>query len=96
MEEKSIISITTLCTRYNITEKFIYSLREFELLETVQQEGEEFIQVSQLQWIEKMIRLHFELDINMEGLDAIRTLLQQVWKLQQENQELKDKLDFYE
>ncbi len=96
MQKQSIISVATLCTRYGVPETFFYSLREFDLLETIQQEGEEFIEATHLQWIEKMIRLHYELDINLEGLDAISTLLKQVWRLQQENQELRDKLNLYE
>ena len=96
MPEQNIISISTFCSKYQVPETFIYSLREYELVEVVEKEGEAFIQVEHLQWVEKMMRLHYELDINMEGLDAISNLLQQVWKLQQENQELKDKLNLYE
>lgn len=96
MTEQNIISITTFCSKYEVPETFIHSLREYELLEVVEKEGEAFIRVSHLRWVEKMIRLHYELDINMEGLDAINTLLRQVWKLQEENQELKDRLNLYE
>ena len=96
MDEQNIISIATICTRYKVPETFIYSLREYELLKTIEKEGEEFIPVSHLHWMEKMIRLHYELEINMEGLDAINNLLQQVWRLQQENQELRDRLNLYE
>jgi hypothetical protein len=96
MDEQNIISITTICARYQVPATFIYSLCEYELLETIEKEGEEFIPASHLHRIEKMIRLHYELDINMEGLDAINNLLQQVWNLQEENQKLKDRLNLYE
>ena len=96
MDEQNIISITTICTRYKVPVNFINSLREYELLETIEKEGEEFIPISHLHWVEKMIRLHYELEINLEGLDAINNLLKQVLKLQEQNQELKDKLNLYE
>lgn len=96
MEEQEIISITTICSQYKVPETFIYTLREYELVETLEKKGELFIRASHLQWIEKMIRLHYELEINMEGLDAIHNLLQQVSKLQQKNQELIDRLNLYE
>ncbi|HEY5690332.1 MAG TPA: chaperone modulator CbpM [Cyclobacteriaceae bacterium] len=96
MTEQNIISISTFCSKYEVPESFIHSLRKYQLLEVIEREGEAFIRVSHLQWVEKMMRLHYELDINMEGLDAISNLLQQIWKLQQENQDLKEKLTLYE
>ncbi|HMQ44948.1 MAG TPA: chaperone modulator CbpM [Mariniflexile sp.] len=43
-----------------------------------------------------MTRLHFELDINLEGLDAIHHLLKQVETLQQDIVTLHNKLQRYE
>ncbi len=43
-----------------------------------------------------MMRLNFELDINMEGIDAISNLLQQIDNLQKELISTKNKLTLYE
>jgi hypothetical protein len=43
-----------------------------------------------------MMRLHFELDINIEGIDAISNLLQQIDNLQKELISTKNKLRLYE
>ena len=96
MEESTIISITTFCTQYNVPETFIQALQEYDLLETVREGDVEYIQVTHLQRVEKMIRLHYELNINMEGLDVVNNLLQQIWQLQEENQALRDRLKLYE
>ncbi len=96
MEEQNIISIETFCVQYNVPAKFIQSLQKYELLETVKEGNKEYIRITQLQRVEKMIRLHYELNINMEGLDVVNNLLQQVADLQQENQRLKDRLNLFE
>ena len=43
-----------------------------------------------------MIRLHYELDINIEGIDAISHLLQRVDQLQDELRIMKNRLSRYE
>jgi hypothetical protein len=51
---------------------------------------------SQIKEIEKIIRLHYELQINLEGVNAIYGLLNRVEMLQEEIVMLNNKLDFYE
>jgi len=46
--------------------------------------------------VEKMMRLHYDLHINLEGIDAISNLLKQVQDLKKENQILKNKLKTYD
>ena len=50
----------------------------------------------QLNEVEKMIRLHYELDINLEGIDAIYNLLNSRSSLQFEIRTLQNKLNAYE
>ena len=42
------------------------------------------------------MRLHFDLDINLEGVDAIYNLLKQVESLKEEITALHNRLRFYE
>ena len=42
------------------------------------------------------MRLHYDLDINIEGIDAIYNLLKQVEELQSQIITLRNKLNFYE
>lgn len=96
MDRNRYISITELCAGHSIDHTFIYSLNEIGLVEIITEEETPLIEKENLAELEKMLRLHFELDINVEGIDAIRHLLEKVSQLQEENQFLRNKLKFYE
>ena len=96
METQDLISIQRFCTHYNIPVSFINSLDEFELIEVVTVQEVQCISKNQIKDIEKMIRLHYELNINLEGIDAICNLLDQVESLQDKVNELSNRLNFYE
>ena len=46
--------------------------------------------------IEKLVRLHYDLDINLEGIEAITYLLNRVKNMQAEIILLKNRLSIYE
>jgi hypothetical protein len=96
MQNENLIPANTICLRHNIELSFIYSLHEYGLVEIINEEENIFIYADQLNEVEKMIRLHNDLDINMEGLDVIIRLLQKFETTQQQMNELKNKLRFYE
>ena len=96
MNEKDLITIPQFCTHYNIPVTFIDSLNEYELIEVIILENAQYISVTQIKDIEKMMRLHFDLEINLEGVHAISSLLRQVDALQNEVKKLNNKLSFYE
>lgn len=96
MENMRLISVNQFCEHYKIPIAFVEALQEYELIEIVDASGNSFLKTTQLNKVEKMIRLHYDLDINMEGIDAIYHLLQQVESLQEEIVRLKNRLDFFE
>jgi hypothetical protein len=96
METKDIISIQQFCIHYNIPISFITSLNEFELIKIITIQKVQYINITQIKDIEKMIRLHYELDINIEGIDVVYNLLKQVKSLQHEIKELDNRLKFHE
>lgn len=96
METKNLILIEQLCSHHNIEVSFINSLHEFGLIEIVVIEDNRYLTHEQLNDIEKMMRLHYELDINMEGIDAISNLLLKIDNLQQELTDAKNKLKVFE
>lgn len=96
MDTTNLISIQRLCEHYNISDSFILKLSEYELIELIEYNRELCIYKTQITKVEKMIRLHFELDINMEGMDAIYNLTQQIDALKKDLWELNNKLRFYE
>ncbi|TLV02863.1 chaperone modulator CbpM [Dyadobacter luticola] len=96
MENDQLIAVETFCTYYNVEYSFVESLQHNDLIETVFVNESQFIQLPQLQKIERMVRLHHDLDINPEGLGAIHTLLDRIDSLDREIVLLRNKLRFYE
>ncbi len=90
MDTKQWIRLEVICSSYEIESSFIESLSEFGLLEIVEEENARYVDPVHLSDLERMIRLHYELGVNMEGLDTIRHLLERIERLQQEILELKN------
>jgi hypothetical protein len=85
-----------LCVHHNIEFSFIRNLGDFGLIETVSIEKVDYIPEDQLEKLERMLRLHRELDINMEGIETIDHILARVNQLQREIADLKNRLRLYE
>ncbi len=84
------------CLRiYEVEESFIESLHEVGLIRVIDQEEERFIEFDDLSDLEQFIRWHYEMDINVEGIDALRHVLQRVRALQSEISQLRHELQFY-
>ena len=91
-----LISTDDFCTHYKVEYSFITSLKEHGLIEITTIDQHSFIDHDHLQNVEKLVRLHYDLDINLEGIEAITFLLNRVKDMQQEILELKNRLSNYE
>ncbi|MDX1760458.1 MAG: chaperone modulator CbpM, partial [Arenibacter algicola] len=58
-------------------------------------EDTHYLPIQQLPKAEKILRLHSDLDINLEGIAVITRLLKRMEKMQNEITQLKNKLDLY-
>ena len=96
MEPEQFIVAEEFCASHKIEFSFIDTLQEFGLIDIIIIEDNKYLANEKIKEVEKMMRLHFELDINMEGIDAISNLLQQIDNLQQELLNVKNKLKLYE
>ena len=90
------IAVEACCAYYNIDIAFINSLHEYGLIEMATVEDKQVIYNEELQELEKFIHLHYDLDINIAGIDAIKHLLRRISDLQDEIISLKNKLSRYE
>lgn len=90
------ISIIEFCNCYELESSFINSLTENGLLQTVVIEEDEYIEREQLRDLERMMRLHYDLEINIQGIDSINHLLERISQLQDEVRILKNRLKLYE
>ena len=96
METENLISTDEFCALYNVEYSFVSSLQQSGLIEIQTLEERGFIPISQLVELEKFVRLHGELDINLEGIEAINHLLQRIRSMQDEITFLKTRLRLYE
>lgn len=92
MEKAPKISVEQCCIYYQIETTFVQQLDEYGLIELNRSGKKQFINYEQLPDLEKFIRLYYELEINMEGLEAITHLLNRMQHLQQEIRRLENEL----
>jgi molybdopterin-guanine dinucleotide biosynthesis protein A len=96
MQTEYLIAIDEFCAIHDIEISFISSLQQTGLIEITKKNDTEFIDINQLQQLEKLVRLYFDLDINLEGIETITHLLQRISSLQDEVISLRNRLQFYE
>jgi hypothetical protein len=96
MNLNDLIEIDELCVRYKVEHTFISSLNESGLIEVISLEQKEYVHCDKIAEFEKMHRLYYDLNINMEGLEAIQHLLQKLKELQKTNLKLQNRLNRYE
>ncbi|MCX6253863.1 MAG: chaperone modulator CbpM [Bacteroidia bacterium] len=96
MQTDYLIAVDEFCANHNIEISFINSLQQTGLIEitTIKESG--FIDTNQLPQLEKIVRLYYELDINLEGIETINYLLQRISSMQDEIIALRNRLRLYE
>ena len=96
MQTAHLIKADVFCTHYNAEFTFINALHQNGLIEIITVEETPFIQEDDLQKLEKIVRLHYDLHINIEGIETILELLTRVENMQQEMAVLRNRLGLYE
>ena len=91
-----LISTDDFCTHYKVEYSFISSLQQNGLIEIITINQNSFIDHDHLKNVERLVRLHYDLDINLEGIEAITYLLTRVKNMQDEIIVLKNRLSVYE
>jgi len=96
MKTEELIPIRQFCQYHEIEFSFIDQLCEYELIEITTHKETKCILKDHISEIEKMIHLYYDLNINMEGIDAIRHLLSRINRMNDEIMGLKDRLEVFE
>jgi hypothetical protein len=96
METKQYIPVALFCEHYQAEISFIMTLGELELIHITIIEGTHSLDIEDLVHIERYLRLHDELSINPEGIEAILYLQQKIDTQQKEIARLKSLLKIYE
>jgi len=96
MARDKYILVKHFCEQTHIEDAFVQNLFEFGLVTYEEKENDLFIDEKDISEIERMFRLHSDLGINFEGLDAIKQMLKRMQKLEREMELLQKRLRLYE
>jgi len=96
MEQERYILLQTFCEHTRIEDGFVKRLHEYGLISFEKKQDDYFIAENDISEIEKMFRLHNDLNINYEGLDAIREMMKRMEKMENEINLLRKRLRLYE
>jgi hypothetical protein len=96
MGTEYLIAVDEFCASHNIEISFISSLHQSGLIEITTIKNSGFIEADQLRQLEKFIRLYYDLDINLEGIETIDHLLLHINSMQDEIRSLRNRLRLYE
>jgi len=96
MKTDYFVPLDVFCTSHDIEISFISSLHENGLIEITTIEEAGYLDSEQLQQLERYIRFYYELNINLEGIDAINHLLNRANAMRDEITALRNRLRLYE
>ncbi|MFZ3273493.1 MAG: chaperone modulator CbpM [Lutibacter sp.] len=96
MNKENFIPLHKLCELYKVEMSFFSSLNEIGLIQITTIEESHYVHQDKIIDIEKMIRMHRDLEINIEGIDIAFNLLQKIDELENELISIKNRLRIYE
>jgi hypothetical protein len=96
MTEKQYIPILQLCKHYQLEDSFFMTLHEIGLVEIRTFEQQDYLHEDAIYKLEKIIRIHQDLQVNPEGIDVVFNLLQQMEEMEQRMTRLQNRLRLYE
>ena len=96
MQPEDMIILDEFCASHQLEISFVRVLEEHGLIEITVVNETRYIPPNELPKLEQIVRLHQELNINPEGIDAVNNLLHQIENMQNEITALRNRLNFYE
>jgi hypothetical protein len=96
MKTDNLILLKTVSSNYQVELSFITHLHDLGLIEIEIMEQSPYIHENQMHNLERMIRMHHELEVNPEGIDVVFNLLQKIEHLQKELMATQNRLRLYE
>lgn len=96
MRTDNLILLKTVSSHYQLELSFFTHLHDLGLIEIEVMEQSSYIRENQIHNLERMIRMHHELEVNPEGIDVVFNLLQKIERLQKDLNTTKNRLRLYE
>jgi hypothetical protein len=96
MNTTNLIALDQLSMRFEIAMSFFTDLSDIGLIEIQIVDESPFVHEDHIGHLEKIIRIHNELHINIESIDVVMNLLQKIENMQEELFLLQNRLRIYE
>lgn len=93
MEKALYLSFEECCVHYQVEATFIEALEAHGLVEAQTMDQQKFIAHDHLTDLERFITMHYDLDINIQGIEVISRLLHQMESMQNELRGLRNRLE---
>ncbi|MNS66268.1 chaperone-modulator protein CbpM [compost metagenome] len=96
MQQDNLILVSHYCSLHDLDRGFITELYQYELIEIITIEQEDYLDMNRLNELERITRLHHDLGINIEGIEAIINLLEKIAQMNRQMLTLQQQLKQYE
>ena len=96
MNTEQLIAVEVFATHQGLETTFVHALHERGLIQIKMVQEHHYLEPDELARIERLARLHYDLDINLEGLEAISHLLDRIDEAQRDLHSLRERLRLYE
>ena len=84
MNLENLTTIHSLASQYEVAITFFESLGDLGLIEVITIDETYYVHHDNIFKVEKIIRIHKDLEVNLEGIDVVLNLLDRIETLQQE------------
>jgi hypothetical protein len=96
MQQPEIVAISHFCKLYEVDLNFIEDLNTIGIIEIVEDSNDRYLKLEEVSVVERCIRLHRDLNINVEGILTIGHLTDLVNELHEELRRTRSRLSVYE
>jgi chaperone modulatory protein CbpM len=93
MEQEDLIPAKEFCLHHQIEYSFISSLNESGLIRITSVKKSSYIHPDEILKLEKFVRFHYDLDINIQGIETINHLLEKIEDMQRQIVSLRNKME---
>jgi chaperone modulatory protein CbpM len=93
MRTENLITVKDFCVYHNVAHTFVEYLADAGLVKVTKTNC---IPLDEIQKVERLVRLHNQLEINEPGVATINNLLEKLDDMEQEMSVLRSKLRLYE
>ena len=94
--DNNYILVKTICHHYEISEKMVEQLHEFDFIQFYMEHDEEYMDGQQLSKLEQILNLHNDLGVNFEGIDVAFHLIEKIQQMESEIKTLKSRLHSFD